>query len=453
MGYVFISYSSRNQSSADAMHDYLNKQGIDTWMAPGDIPAGSRYAQVINQALKECACFLLMLSEDAQNSIWVTKEVERAINYKKPIIPVQLEDVILNDEFELYISTDQIVAVRKIDPDSAEMKKLLSSVVSYAGRRDTASDSGKDPSTFNNILKKPLSQKTAKSESDSADLPQERIHVGSIIDGKYRVTAMLGQGIFSEVYLAQNINTDKKWTIKVINRNDEKYDTFVSRVSSEISIMNHLSHPALPSIADLILTNDQLLVVMDYIEGKTLSEFIAGNGAQSEYTVLIWARQLCDVLGYLHRQEPKIIHNDIHPNNIMLTSDGRIMLIDFGSAIKSSQTTENNGPLLGTTFFTAPEKYTGMIDERTDIYALGMTLYTLLTGKDPSLPPYTLFPLRKVNPELSQEFEHIIAKCMERDPACRYQNTEELLADLNKIDKTSSKPKKPGVIRRLFSRK
>lgn len=131
MGYAFISYSTRNQQAADAMHELLKSEGIDTWMAPGDIPAGSKYAKVINRAVKDCACFILMLSADAQNSPWVPKEVERAVNYRKPIIPVQIEDVVLNDDFELYISTDQIIAIQKIDKGTKEILKLLSSVNTY----------------------------------------------------------------------------------------------------------------------------------------------------------------------------------------------------------------------------------------------------------------------------------------------------------------------------------
>ncbi len=137
MGYAFLSYSTKNQQAADAMRNLLRKEGIETWMAPGDIPAGSRYAQVINQAIKGCSCFVLILSDDSQNSIWVAKEVERAVNYRKLIIPVQIEDMILNDEFELYLSTDQLVAIQKIDEDSFEVKKLIDSVAASAGRKKT----------------------------------------------------------------------------------------------------------------------------------------------------------------------------------------------------------------------------------------------------------------------------------------------------------------------------
>lgn len=138
-GYAFISYSTKNQAAADSIRELLKRKGIATWMAPGDIPAGSKYAQVINRAVKECSCFVLVLTEDAQNSVWVAKEVERAINYRRPIIPVQLEDVTLNDEFELYISSDQLVAIRKIDEDSEEVQRLLAGITSYTGVADPPS--------------------------------------------------------------------------------------------------------------------------------------------------------------------------------------------------------------------------------------------------------------------------------------------------------------------------
>jgi len=124
-GYVFISYSSKNKDTAEAIRNVLHKNGIKSWMAPMDIPTGSNYAKVINKAIKNCSCLLLLLTKSAQESIWVPKEVERALNYKKTIIPVQLEDVVLNDEFEFYISTSQILPVHKIDESSPPIQDLL----------------------------------------------------------------------------------------------------------------------------------------------------------------------------------------------------------------------------------------------------------------------------------------------------------------------------------------
>lgn len=137
-GYAFISYSTKNQAAADALREFLNCKGVATWQAPGDIPVGSKYAQVINRAVRECSCFVLILTEDAQNSVWVSKEVERAINYRRPIVPVQLEDVTLNDEFELYISSDQLIAIQKIDEDSEEVQRLLAGIIPYTGVADSS---------------------------------------------------------------------------------------------------------------------------------------------------------------------------------------------------------------------------------------------------------------------------------------------------------------------------
>ncbi len=129
MGYAFISYSSENQASADAMRELFKKHNIDTWMAPYDIPAGSSYMGEINRALISCDCLVLMLSEAAQNSQWVLKELERAVSYKKTIIPIKIEDIVLNDDFDFVLGSCHVVAVRKIDENSEEVKNVLKSVV------------------------------------------------------------------------------------------------------------------------------------------------------------------------------------------------------------------------------------------------------------------------------------------------------------------------------------
>ncbi|MCM1364028.1 MAG: leucine-rich repeat protein [Ruminococcus sp.] len=133
MGYAFISYSSKNQASADAIRHLFIKNKIDTWMAPYDIPVGSEYAAVINRALKDCACFVLLLTNDAQKSRWVKKEVERAINYDKSIITIKFEDVVLNDAFDFYLCDQHMIAIHKVDETSDKIKKVLQAVISFTG--------------------------------------------------------------------------------------------------------------------------------------------------------------------------------------------------------------------------------------------------------------------------------------------------------------------------------
>lgn len=132
MGYAFISYSTKNQVSADAIRELFNKHNIDTWMAPYDIPAGSKYAAVITKAIRDCSCFVLLLSNDSQASEAVDSEVELAtLTFKKSIITVELEKVILNDAFTFYIHNKQIIAVHKIDEDAHEVKQILDAVRAY----------------------------------------------------------------------------------------------------------------------------------------------------------------------------------------------------------------------------------------------------------------------------------------------------------------------------------
>lgn len=134
MGYAFISYSSKNQSSADAMRELFKKNKIDTWMAPYDIPAGSKYAAVITRAIRDCSCFVLLLSNDSQASDAVDSEVElAALTFKKSIIIVELEKVILNDAFTFYIHNKHIIALHKIYEKSPEVKKVLDAVKAYTG--------------------------------------------------------------------------------------------------------------------------------------------------------------------------------------------------------------------------------------------------------------------------------------------------------------------------------
>ncbi len=140
MEYVFISYSTKNQIAAESVRKILLDNGINSWMAPHDIPPGERYAGVINQAIKACSCFVLLLSEDAQNSVWVAKECERAVNYRKTLIPVQLEEVVLNDEFELYISSNHAIPLFRIDPDSEPVRRILDAIRACLGIKAVKAD-------------------------------------------------------------------------------------------------------------------------------------------------------------------------------------------------------------------------------------------------------------------------------------------------------------------------
>ncbi len=128
MGYVFISYKSEDKPAADKARAILQEENIACWMAPYDIPGGLEYAEVLNDAVENCSCLLLLLTESAQQSQFISRELERAVSYNKTIIPMQLEDCQLTSAFKFYIGSNQIVAVRSLDRDSEGLKKVLKSI-------------------------------------------------------------------------------------------------------------------------------------------------------------------------------------------------------------------------------------------------------------------------------------------------------------------------------------
>lgn len=256
------------------------------------------------------------------------------------------------------------------------------------------------------------------------------LEIGSVIDGKYKVLNKIGQGGMSVVYLAMNERANKQWAIKEIRKDGvSDYEVVKQNLVAETDILKRLNHAHLPSIIDVIDCDDTFLIVMDYIEGKPLSDALKHEGAQSQEKVIEWAKQICDVLGYLHSRQPAIIYRDMKPSNVMLKPDGNIMIIDFGTAREYKSASIEDTKCLGTQGYAAPEQFggQGQTDARTDIYCLGATLYHLVTGHNPCLPPYEMYPIRKWNPTLSSGLEKIILKCTQRNPADRYQSCAELM--------------------------
>ena len=264
------------------------------------------------------------------------------------------------------------------------------------------------------------------------------LEIGSVIDGKYKVLNKIGQGGMSVVYLAMNEKANKQWAIKEVRKDGVKdYEVVKQGLIVETDLLKKLNHPNLPSIIDVIDSDDTFLIVMDYIEGKPLLDYVENNGPQRQEDVIEWSKQLCDVMGYLHSREPAIIYRDLKPGNIMLRPDGRIMLIDFGTAREFKERNIADTVCLGTIGYAAPEQFGGhgQTDARTDIYGLGATMYHLITGTSPCDPPYKILPIRDIDPRLSSGLEKIILKCTQQDPNDRYQSCEELMYDLNNYDK------------------
>ena len=257
------------------------------------------------------------------------------------------------------------------------------------------------------------------------------LEIGSFLDGKYKILNKIGQGGMSIVYLAMNEKANKQWAIKEMRKEKNKnYEIMKQSLITETNLLKELKHPYLPSIADIIENDDTIIIVMDYVEGRPLSDILSEEGVIEEDKVADYAIQLCDVLDYLHSQNPPIIYRDLKPANIMLRPDGKITLIDFGTARKYNYDSVSDTTCLGTIGYAAPEQFAGetlrQTDARTDIYNLGATMYHLLTGVNPSEPPYELYPIRRWDESLSNGLEKIILRATRKDPDKRFNDCKEM---------------------------
>jgi hypothetical protein len=229
---------------------------------------------------------------------------------------------------------------------------------------------------------------------------------GVILQNRYRVGRLLGGGGMGMVYLAHDQRlSNRPCAIK------EMVDHFIDPAqrleaneyfAREADTLAQLKHPAIPAITDRFDDANRHYLVMEYVEGRNLEEELAANGGEplSEGLAIDIARQLCDVLAYLHGFAPPIVYRDMKPSNVMLTPKGRAVLIDFGIArlFKGAR----KGTMIGTLGFAPPEQYQGQVDPRSDIYSLGATLHYTLSGRDPEkYPPFSFPPMRSLRPEIS----------------------------------------------------
>lgn len=248
-----------------------------------------------------------------------------------------------------------------------------------------------------------------------------RLRNGDVIDGKYQLKEIIGVGGMSVVWRAVDLGLQKDWAIKE-SRKDKKIK---SVQDNEIEVMKKLDHPGLPHIIGKSRVGDSDLIIMDLVEGESLGDILKEEGAQDEKKVIEWGLQICDALNYLHSQNPPIIYKDMKPDNVMVRGENResIKIIDLGIAMETGKLQK-----AGTPGYQPPEQGEGYADQRSDIYALGMTMHYLVTGVKPKAGNYA--PIRDWNPLLSEGLERIINKCVETDPNRRYKSMKGLMNDL-----------------------
>lgn len=273
-----------------------------------------------------------------------------------------------------------------------------------------------------------------------------------VLAGKYELQEQIGEGGYSIVYLAWDRHIERHVAIKM--QKEQKKDNTEEILRNEMENLKALSHPMMPTVYDFF-REDRWYLVMEYIEGESLHNFINREGKLSEKLACEWAGQLLSLLSYLHGHKPPMIYRDLKPENIMVCTDGRLKVVDFGTAFCARYDYDGNRleKMAGTLGYAAPEQLIGgslgnVADERSDIYNFGTTLYHMLTGSIPPVQMHGCLSVRKVNPALTQGIDRIVKKCTAADPSLRYQSVEEIKRDLDKI-KYQYIQKKSSILRRI----
>lgn len=247
------------------------------------------------------------------------------------------------------------------------------------------------------------------------------IKMGSCLEQRYEVLELLGQGGMGTVYKVKHRQLNTCFALKELSQYGQP-----EQFQREAQLLASLQHPGLPRVIDYFSKQQHYYLVMDFVDGVDLEQWLTNQGQSvPEQQLRNWLQQLLTTLTYIHNQG--VIHRDIKPSNVKLTPEGRIMLVDFGLAKQSShQMTVWAIKKAFTPFMAAPEQMQGLsTDSRTDIYAVGATASYLLTQLLP--PP---LEVRSVNPQISESLAQCLRKALSALPGQRFQSASEMLQAL-----------------------
>ena len=274
-------------------------------------------------------------------------------------------------------------------------------------------------------------------------------NIGKKLDGRYEITELIGIGGMADVYKATDILEDKVVAVKILKNEFADNEDFVRRFRNESKAIAVLSHPNIVKIFDVGFTDKIQFIVMEYIDGITLKEFIEQQG------VLKWKDSVHFIIQILralqHAHDRGIVHRDIKPQNIMLFPDGTIKVMDFGIARFAREEGKTiSDKAIGSVHYISPEQARGDVtDEKSDIYSVGVMMYEMLTGVKPfdGDNPVSVAlmhmqndasPLRSVNDSVPEGLEEIVIRAMQKEASKRYQSASEMIKDIEEFKKNPS---------------
>ena len=267
-------------------------------------------------------------------------------------------------------------------------------------------------------------------------------NIGKKLDGRYEITELIGVGGMADVYKAIDVMENRTVAVKILKSEFSENEEFLRRFRNESKAIAVLSHPNIVKIYDVGFSDEIQFIVMEYIDGITLKEFIEQQGVLRWKDALHFVTQILRALQHAH--DKGIVHRDIKPQNIMLFTDGTIKVMDFGIARFSRIDGKTlSDKTIGSVHYISPEQARGdMTDERSDIYSVGVMLYEMLTGRKPfegenpvaialkHMQDDAVEP-REIMPSIPEALEEIVIHAMEKDPIRRYQSAAEMIKDID----------------------
>src|SRR6058998_347443 len=267
--------------------------------------------------------------------------------------------------------------------------------------------------------------------------------INTLFDGRYRILRKLGTGGMANVYLAEDEVLGRRVAIKILNDRHAGDDQFVERFRREAKNAASLSHPNIVSIYDRGEAEGTYYIAMEYLDGRSLKELIVARGPAPIHLAVDYARQILAAIRFAHRHG--IVHRDIKPHNVLVDGEGRLKVTDFGIARAGVSQMTEAGSIIGTAQYLSPEQARGApVDQRSDLYSMGIVLYEMLTGQvpftgespveiamkhlsDPPRPPSLL------RPDIPPDLDMVVLRALAKSPEDRFQTAEEMDAELGRV--------------------